>query len=52
MSITTTDKGKERNNSEVMKIEWHRVRFFRKLAKIENEYLKKIIIQRSGWCVN
>ena len=42
ISIATTDKWKDRNTGEVQeKTEWHRVKFFRRLAEIVDEYLKK-----------
>lgn len=42
ISVATTESWKDKNTGEqVDKTEWHRVVFFRRLAEIAGEYLKK-----------
>ena len=41
LSIATTDTWKDKNGEKQEKTEWHRVIFYRKLAEIAGEYLKK-----------
>lgn len=41
ITIATTDSWKDRNGEKQEKTEWHRVTFYRKLAEIAGEYLKK-----------
>ncbi len=41
ITIATTDTWKDRNGEKQEKTEWHRVTFYRKLAEIAGEYLKK-----------
>lgn len=42
VTIATTDKWKDKSSNElVAATEWHRVVFFRKLAEIAGQYLKK-----------
>lgn len=39
--LATTDTWKDKNGDKQEKTEWHRVVFYRKLAEIAGEYLKK-----------
>lgn len=41
ISMATTDVWKDKNGEKREKTEWHRVTFYRKLAEIAGEYLKK-----------
>lgn len=41
ISIATTEKWKDKNGEKHEKTEWHRVTFYRKLAEIAGEYLRK-----------
>jgi len=41
ITLATTDIWKDRNGEKQEKTEWHRVTFYRKLAEIAGEYLKK-----------
>ena len=41
ITLTTTDTWKDKNGEKQQKTEWHRVIFYRKLAEIAGEYLKK-----------
>ena len=42
ISVATTDRYKDKNTGEQKEItEWHRVVFFKRLAEIAGEYLKK-----------
>ncbi len=41
ISLATTDTWKDKNGEKQEKTEWHRVTFYRKLAEIAGEYLKK-----------
>ncbi|MDH5552532.1 MAG: single-stranded DNA-binding protein [Nitrosomonas sp.] len=41
ITLATTDTWKDRNGEKQEKTEWHRVTFYRKLAEIAGEYLKK-----------
>lgn len=41
ITVATTDIWKDRNGEKQEKTEWHRVTFYRKLAEIAGEYLKK-----------
>lgn len=41
ISVATTDEWKDKQGDKQSKTEWHRVVFFRKLAEIAGEYLKK-----------
>lgn len=41
ISIATTENWKDKNGEKHEKTEWHRVTFYRKLAEIAGEYLKK-----------
>ena len=41
ISLATTDVWKDKNGEKQEKTEWHRVTFYRKLAEIAGEYLKK-----------
>ncbi|SEN34349.1 single-stranded DNA-binding protein [Nitrosomonas marina] len=41
ISVATTDTWKDKNGEKQEKTEWHRVTFYRKLAEIAGEYLKK-----------
>ena len=41
VSLATTDTWKDKNGEKQEKTEWHRVTFYRKLAEIAGEYLKK-----------
>jgi single-strand DNA-binding protein len=41
ITVATTDTWKDRNGEKQEKTEWHRVTFYRKLAEIAGEYLKK-----------
>ena len=45
ITLATTDTGKDTNGDKQEKTEWHRCVFYRKLAEIAGEYLKK------GWPV-
>ena len=41
ITLATTDNWKDKNGEKQEKTEWHRVTFYRKLAEIAGEYLKK-----------
>lgn len=41
ISLATTEIWKDKNGEKQEKTEWHRVTFYRKLAEIAGEYLKK-----------
>lgn len=41
ITLATTDNWKDKNGEKQEKTEWHRVIFYRKLAEIAGEYLKK-----------
>lgn len=41
ITVATTDTWKDKNGEKQEKTEWHRVTFYRKLAEIVGEYLKK-----------
>jgi len=41
ITLATTDTWKDKNGDKQEKTEWHRVTFYRKLAEIAGEYLKK-----------
>jgi single-strand DNA-binding protein len=41
ITVATTDTWKDKNGEKQEKTEWHRVTFYRKLAEIVAEYLKK-----------
>jgi single-strand DNA-binding protein len=41
IALATTDTWKDKNGEKQEKTEWHRVTFYRKLAEIVGEYLKK-----------
>lgn len=41
ITLATTDTWKDKNGGKQEKTEWHRVTFYRKLAEIVGEYLKK-----------
>ena len=41
ISIATTDTWKDKSGAKQEKTEWHRVTFYRRLAEIAGEYLKK-----------
>jgi single-strand DNA-binding protein len=41
ITIATTETWKDKNGEKQEKTEWHRVTFYRKLAEIAGEYLKK-----------
>lgn len=41
ITIATTEAWKDKNSEKQEKTEWHRVTFYRKLAEIAGEYLKK-----------
>lgn len=41
ITLATTDTWKDKNGEKQEKTEWHRVVFYRKLAEIAGEYLKK-----------
>lgn len=41
ITLATTDTWKDKNGDKQEKTEWHRVVFYRKLAEIAGEYLKK-----------
>ena len=41
INLATTDTWKDKNGEKQEKIEWHRIVFYRKLAEIAGEYLKK-----------
>tara|TARA_R110002073_G_scaffold94594_2_gene219922 strand:- start:276 stop:737 length:462 start_codon:yes stop_codon:yes gene_type:complete len=41
ITMATTDNWKDKNGEKQEKTEWHRVTFYRKLAEIAGEYLKK-----------
>lgn len=41
MSLATTSVRKDRDGNQQERTEWHRVKFFGKLAEIAGEYLKK-----------
>ncbi len=41
ITVATTDTWKDKSGEKQEKTEWHRVTFYRKLAEIVGEYLKK-----------
>ena len=41
ISVATTDSWKDKNGEKQERTEWHRVKFFGRLAEIAAEYLKK-----------
>jgi len=41
ITLATTDTWKDNNGEKQEKTEWHRITFYRKLAEIAGEYLKK-----------
>ncbi|WP_293006888.1 single-stranded DNA-binding protein [Nitrosomonas sp.] len=41
ITLATTDTWKDKNGDKQQKTEWHRIIFYRKLAEIAGEYLKK-----------
>lgn len=41
IALATTEAWKDKNGEKQEKTEWHRVTFYRKLAEIAGEYLKK-----------
>ena len=41
ITLATTDTWKDKNGEKQEKTEWHRVVFYRKLAEIAGQYLKK-----------
>ena len=41
ITVATTETWKDKNGEKQEKTEWHRVTFYRKLAEIAGEYLKK-----------
>lgn len=41
ITLATTDTWKDKSGEKQEKTEWHRVTFYRKLAEIAGEYLKK-----------
>jgi single-strand DNA-binding protein len=41
ITLATTDTWKDKNGEKQEKTEWHNVTFYRKLAEIAGEYLKK-----------
>lgn len=41
ITMATTDTWKDKNGDKQEKTEWHRVTFYKKLAEISGEYLKK-----------
>lgn len=41
ITLATTETWKDKNGGKQEKTEWHRVTFYRKLAEIAGEYLKK-----------
>lgn len=41
ITLATTETWKDKNGEKQDKTEWHRVTFYRKLAEIAGEYLKK-----------
>lgn len=41
ITLATTDTWKDKNGEKQSKTEWHRIIFYRKLAEIVGEYLKK-----------
>lgn len=41
ISLATTDTWKDKSGEKQEKTEWHRVTFYRRLAEIAGEYLKK-----------
>lgn len=42
LSLATTEKWKDKNTGEIKEqTEWHRLVFYKKLAEIANQYLKK-----------
>ena len=41
ITVATTDSWKDKEGNKQEKTEWHRVTFYRKLAEIVGEYLKK-----------
>jgi single-strand DNA-binding protein len=41
ITLATTETWKDKNGEKQEKTEWHRVTFYRKLAEIAGEYLKK-----------
>jgi single-strand DNA-binding protein len=41
ITVATTETWKDKNGEKQEKTEWHRITFYRKLAEIAGEYLKK-----------
>ncbi|HEY6044330.1 MAG TPA: single-stranded DNA-binding protein [Nitrosospira sp.] len=41
ITVATTEAWKDKNGDKQEKTEWHRITFYRKLAEIAGEYLKK-----------
>ena len=41
ITLATTETWKDKNGEKQEKTEWHRVTFYRKLAEIAGEYLRK-----------
>jgi single-strand DNA-binding protein len=41
ITVATTETWKDKNGEKQEKTEWHRITFYRKLAEIVGEYLKK-----------
>src|SRR3954451_7042895 len=41
ITVATTETWKDKNGEKQEKTEWHRVTFYRKLAEVAGEYLKK-----------
>lgn len=41
VSVATNEEWKDKNGEKQSRVEWHRVKFFGKLAEIAGEYLKK-----------
>lgn len=41
IALATTEVWKDKNGEKQERTEWHRVKFYRKLAEIAGEYLKK-----------
>lgn len=51
ITIATTDTWKDKNGEKQEKTEWHQITFYRKLAEIAGEYLKKAVqfISKVDW---
>lgn len=43
ITLATTETWKDKSGEKQEKTEWHRVTFYRKLAEIAGEYLKKAV---------